>query len=478
MEGVTAQQALEARLQSQRDPLWWLQNILGVEPWGLQRQIVESIRDNPRTAVRACHGAGKSWLAACSVLWFLYSHPRAVVVTTAPTFRQVEKIIWQEIGRLHGEARYQLGGTLLQTEIKISPGWFAFGFAADKARPDSAQGVHSPHVLVIIDEAAGVEETIWIAIDGYLSGTHARLLSIGNPTDGQSVFAKEFSTPGTVRFSISAFDTPNFSVTEISIKDIREGNWKAKQDAYIAKHGSLPAPYLTTPAWVADKYRRWGESSPLWLARVLGQFPEISKDTLIPLSWIEKAHEKYRQEHPNRDLPLILGVDVARYGDDETCIYGRRGEFFQPVEAFGQADTMETAGKIRQLIREFKPAAVNIDAIGVGGGVYDRLKELGQTVFEYIASRKARDSEKFANLRAESFWGLRERAEEGRFALDPDDEEATGQLAALKYKIKSSGQIILEPKEDTKKRLGRSPDRADAIAIASVDLETDEIVIY
>lgn len=407
---------------------------------------MESVRDHPRTAVRSCHGSGKTYNAAEIVLWFALSFPGSRVLTTAPTFRQVETLLWQEIRQAHAKARVPLGGRMLLTQLKIEDGWFAIGYSTDD--PDSFQGHHADHLLVVFDEASGIDAAIWEAADGVLSGAHARILSIGNPTDPAGRFAEECKADGVSRVHISAFDTPNLA--GLTVEDFRDGSWQEKAPP-------LFAGAMVTPAWVADKMRRWGEASPLWISRVLGEFPDASTNTLIPLAWIEAAQR--RTLEPGE--PHTLGVDVGR-GHDETVIYERRGSVARLRYAKQTPDTMTAVGAVVQALRETWATHANVDVIGVGAGVVDRLVEQGRPVTGVNVGEKAHDSERFSNRRAEVFWGLRERFEFGEIDLDPDDDEILSQLCSITYDPNSRGQIVIQSKD----AMDSSPDRADALALA------------
>ena len=185
--------------------------MLGASLWAKQREIIEAVRDCAEVYVPSCHASGKSFTAAHVALWFLYSHPNSIVVTTAPTGRQVKKILWQEIRRAHGKAPVPLGGALLKQEMQIDEKWYAFGFSSDE--PTNFSGLHADWVLFIVDEATGIPAESWEAIDGVLSNEHAHLLAIGNPTDGSSEFAVRCAKggPGVAVLPISAYDTPNFT---------------------------------------------------------------------------------------------------------------------------------------------------------------------------------------------------------------------------------------------------------------------------
>jgi len=463
---LTKNDARKILERARRDPAWWVRHVLGAVPWEKQVEILEAVRDHPKTAVASCHGAGKSWVSAKAALWFLYSYPGSIVVTTAPTFRQVKRILWREIRQAWSGARYKLGGRLLQTSLELADGWMAFGFATDV--PENFQGLHAKHLLVVADEAPGIEPDIWEAIDGVLTGEHCRLLAIGNPTEPAGEFYKLFQTPGVKKIHISAFDTPNFTAYGITEEDIRSGAWEEKIT------GPLPFPELITPAWVTDKYRRWGPGSPMYQSRVRGDFPEAASDALIPLSWIEAAQK--RELEPGE--PVGLGVDVARFGDDETIIAVRRGPVVRLHSVAAKEDTMQTAGRVIRALSETGAGVAKVDVIGLGAGVVDRLKEQGKPVQEMNAAEAASDPERFANRRAEWYWALRERFQEGSIDLDPD-EELAAQLSSIKYRIDSRGRIQIESKEDMKKRGLPSPDRADAVVLAFANVQvSDPIMLW
>lgn len=425
----------------------------------MQREIAQSVCDNQETAVRSCHGPGKSFLGSRLALWFLYAHKPSLVITTAPTDRQVRGILWKEIRNGHRLARMPLAGTVLQQELKLDDNWFAWGFTAPEFDPDRFQGFHEVHILVIVDESAGVSDLIFDAIDGILTSEQARLLMIGNPTSASGRFYEAFRTPGIEKFKISAFDTPNFTEFGITREDIVANTWQEKIT------GDLPRPYLVTPAWVRKRYERWGLGSALWDARVEGDFPKAGIDTLIPLQYIETAQARTAQP----GIPVCLAADIARYGEDETVIMHRQGPVVRTLEVLPMCSTMEAAGHIkRQLIDTGAPCA-KIDAIGIGAGTYDRLVEQQQPAIEVNSSARSSEPERYLNARAEWYWKLREIFERGDIDIDPDDDILASQLASLKYRINSAGQIMIESKEDMKKRGISSPDRADTLAIAMAD---------
>jgi hypothetical protein len=443
-----------------QDPVWFVENVLGSKPWQKQTEILEAIRDGKEVAVASCHAAGKSWISARAVLWFLYCFRLSRVVTTAPTFDQVRDILWQEIRQAHASALRLLGGKMLETRLDLGPNWFATGRSTDNA--NRFQGAHSPkgYILAVIDEAAGIKPDIWVGIDGITTSEGAHKLAIGNPTEASGEFFEMFRAPGIHTIHISAFDTPNFTTFGITLDDIRNNTWKERIT------GPLPAPYLVDPQWVAKRWQRWGEDSPLWISRVMGSFPENSTDALIPLSWIERA-QATRLDPGEIN---VLACDVARFGSDESVIGQRRGPVARILKVTRQEDTMTTTGRIVQALLETGATEARIDAVGLGAGVFDRLKELGKPAVEMQAGHAPRNSERFLNARAEWYWGLRERLEAADIDLDPD-EDLTFQLSSIKYKPNSRGQIVIESKEDMKKRGLKSPDKADTIMMLFAAVE-------
>ena len=423
---------------SKKDPLWFMENVLGWElpPWDKQIEIVHAIRDFDRVTVRSGHGVGKTYIVSRIALWFLYTHVPSIVLTTAPTFRQVETVLWGEIRQAHRNARVKLGGTLLQTQIKIDDKWYALGFSTDDA--DRMQGYHEENILIIFDEAAGIPEEIWNAADGLLASPNAKLLAIGNPTSVDSRFYQTHKDPTFHKIHISCYDHPNV---------------KEKRIIY---------PKMVTYEWVVEMKRKWGENSPLYQAKVLGEFPEQETNTLIPIAWLDEC---IASTVPTVGENYALGVDIARFGDDSTVIAVVKGNTLLELKVYSKEDLMQTTGRIVNAIKKYSPEYVNIDDTGLGGGVVDRLRELGYKVNGINFGSSAEDKEHFADKRTEIYWNLRERIQRKEIQL-LNDPELHGDLTSPRYKYTSKGQIKLESKEELKSRLGRSPDKGDAVALA------------
>ena len=425
----------------ERDPAWFADQILGVEWWSKQREIAESVRDNPRTAVKACHGPGKSFGAAGIVLWFLRL-PRARVITTARTWHQVRNILWIEIAKQYRGAKVPLGGELFRTELQMGDGRYAIGLSTKPEQVESFQGHHAPNLLIVVDEASGVPEGIYEAAEGYMTTAGARMLLIGNPLAPEGEFYKAFTTSAGMyhRISISAYDLPWATGEKVS-------------DQLTAA--------LTSEQWVEDMKKKWGENSPQYQARVLGNFPTSADDAVISLAQVEDAQRKQRKG----DGPAVISCDVARYGSDETVIALRHGEKVRILKTYIGKPTTETAGHLIRYAREYeqlRPEIV-VDDDGVGGGVIDQLRENDMDVTPFNAGGRPRDPDGYPNVRSEAWFVLSEKLAD----LDLDeDAQLAGDLTAPRYKVDSQGRRVVEPKDQTKRRIGRSPDRGDAVMMA------------
>lgn len=286
----------------------------------------------------------------------------------------------------------------------------------------------------------------------------SRLLLIGNPTTVTGAFRRAFHEERDLyhTITISALDSPNVAA------------------------GKILVPGLTTAQWVQERQEIWGEDNPLYRARVLGEFPEQADDTLIKLSDIEAAANGDSPPAASRskgvlepapadsDNDVVLAVDVARFGSDQSVILCRRGQRVEDLKAFRGLDTMQLAGRVAAAIQELQPRQVYVDEVGVGAGAVDRLREQDYRVKGVNVARSVRESTIFANLRAEGYWKLREMFSAGLITIPPDNQ-LMGELAATRYSYDSLGRVIMESKDDMRSRGLPSPDRADALMLAFLE---------
>lgn len=454
-------------MRAQRDPVWFVTAVLGQAPWSKQRDILTGVRDHRQTAVRSCHGVGKTHSAAEVVLWFLFCFLNSRVITTATTWRQVEKLLWHEVNRQYVNARFPLGGHLLNTELKLDDGRYAIGLSAKPEDAEAFAGHHAPHLLQVFDEASGVHPKIFEAAEGHMTSAGAKRLLIGNPTRTVGEFYDAFhgSRGSYHRIHIGYRDAPAFTGEQVSEE---------------------VAAALLSREWVDDKRSKWGEGSPLWDVRVEGKFPQVGDDTVIPLGGIEDAQQRELVANPAK-LPVVIACDVARFGSDETVIGTRVGNQVRMVDRYVGNPTTHTAGRILAEVRRFPPNHVRvvIDDDGVGGGVTDMLREAVAAdvtlspvqVTGFKGGERAYRDDEYPNRRSELWFQGAEMM--GELDLD-DDDQLAADLSAPRYSFDSHGRRVVEPKAETKKRLGRSPDRGDMVLLTlvkppSVQVRDDQV---
>lgn len=431
-----------------------------------QTEIMNSVAKHTRTAVKSCHDSGKSYTASRLAGQYLATHPDSIVLTTAPTFRQVENVIWREIRGMYHKAIRPLGGDEpLKTRWEYSPNWYAIGISSRDS--NAIQGFHSKSgdILIIVDEGAGVSEDIFEGIEALLTSGHARLLVIGNPTSLTGKFFRMFKDPTVNKISISCFDTGNFKANGIkNLDDLRNFDFTKMV---------LPYPYLLNPQWAHHKLYDWGEDSPMFQSRVLGNFPEQDKNTLIPLNWLDLASTEERREMVPKGR-AAYGHDIARYGDDNSVRLKRYGDWVSDIDVFHQEDTTMTTGRAVDALRD-ELGLYFIDITGgLGAGPYDRLVELNYpTVYGLNMSAKATDPAQYINLRAELAWIVRDKFKRGEIYI-PDDDDLKAELSNIRYKLASDGRRQIESKDEIKKRVKRSPDRADALFMSYAHPEMGE----
>ncbi|MFE7930740.1 hypothetical protein ACFU6S_18755 [Streptomyces sp. NPDC057456] len=440
----------------------WARDKLGEHLWSKQIDIAESVRDHRLTAVHSCHGSGKSFNASRLVCWWLDTHPpgEARVVTTAPTGDQVKAILWSEINGawVKAEARgTKFIGRINETDWKLGKQLVAFGRKPSDYNPHAFQGIHAKYVLVVIDEACGVTKQFWTAAMSIATGEHCRILAIGNPDDPGSHFARVCQAGSRWNtIHISTFDTPNFTGEEVP-DDLK--------------------PMLVGQSYVDEMREEFGETSPTYISKVLGEFPNEAEDGVVRLSAVRACHAERENKRPlDEQVPIELGIDMGA-GGDETVIRERRGMVVGRRWGFREKDPVKATAKLLEIIQQVKPAAVKIDSIGIGWGIAGTLREKGlkgehqAVIIPVNVSEATTEPGKFPRLRSEIWWRIgRQLSEDRAWDLseleEKDREQLVTQLTAPKYSIDAAGRIVVEPKEETKKRLGCSPDDADALNLA------------
>jgi hypothetical protein len=431
------------------DPVQWAEAVLGITFWSAQVEIARALLEHRHVAVKAAHAVGKSKLVAAIMAWWIAGSGRplgdAFCISTAPTSAQLSAVVWRELGRCHRSGR--LPGRITGGQV---PTWMVDGELvamgrkpADLTDPEAAsssfQGIHAKWPLAVIDEAGGCPGWVFDACEAVATSAASRVIAIGNPTSRDSRFA-EICKPGSGWhvITVPAESTPAFTGEPVpaTLLDL-----------------------LVSRRWVEERRQRWGPDSPLYRSRVEAQFPQADDDALIDPAHVEAAQAL---ELPARG-PVTFGVDVARSGNDRTVIYRRQGGQLRRVHVAHGADLMQTSGKVAALLIEAgDEASAVIDTIGLGAGVFDRLREQGLPAVPFNASERARDPKRYRNARAEAYWRLREALAAGQVDLDPGDDELAGELVAQKWTVDSAGRVQIGSKAEQAK----SPDHADAAMMA------------
>lgn len=459
-------------------PALWFREKLKRHLWSTQVKILEAVRDHRMVAVQSCHGPGKSFTASGVVAWWLDCHPlgSAFAITTAPSWPQVEAILWREIKRRYNEGKLRgritldcqwhmgLDGT---KRADSSEELIAMGRKPADYDENTFQGIHARNFLAVLDEACGIPESLWTSVLALATNENARILAIGNPDDPNSRFAKVCAASSDWHvIKIPVWETPLFT-HEVC---------KRFEDEYgIKTNRTLPdedvpqdvAEGLVSPMWVRDRIKDFGIGSPVWTSKIDGEFPDVSDEYLISPALMQTC---YDTELPGLDKGRY-GCDIARKGVDKSVMYRNRGGVIRLVEAWAKMDTMESAGKIAAVLKSHGLSRVPavIDIIGVGAGVFDRLREQRFNVAPHQGSQRALNPAKFKNRRSEVWWSLREMMYSGDIDLDPADEKLYANLTSIKWGIDSSGRIFVETKEDMEERGLPSPDYGDAAVMSCIN---------
>tara|TARA_R110000765_G_scaffold23942_1_gene60146 strand:+ start:36 stop:1454 length:1419 start_codon:yes stop_codon:yes gene_type:complete len=425
------------------DPAGFCKHVVGMDPLPWQKEVLQAVASGERRiSVRSGHGVGKSCVASILVLHFLTTHYPCKVVITAPTSAQLYDALFAECKRRLKDLPPAVGKLFEATSdrivLKSSPSEaFCSARTSSKERPEALAGVHSENVLLIVDEASGVPESVFESAAGSMSGHNAVTLLLGNPVRANGFFYR--------------------TQTELS------------KDWYTKKVSCDDNP-LVSDDFLRDMASRYGEESNAYRVRVLGEFPEADEDTLIPLNIIEAARD--RDVDKSEVAPVIWGVDPARYGSDRSALAKRSGNYLlEPPKTWRDKSTMELCGIIQAEYESTpimqRPEEICVDSIGIGAGVVDRLIEMDMPARGINVAESASLNQKYVRLRDELWYRCREWFETKEVHI-PDDQQLIAELAAPRFTFTSSGKIKIESKDEMRKRgVGfGSPDLADAFCLS------------
>ena len=424
----------------EKNPVLWVQEVLGVEPDLWQKDFLTAIaRGDRKITVRSGHGVGKSTGSSWAMLWFFTTRSPVKVVVTAPTSAQLFDALFAELKRWINELPpvWQQLITVKQDRVVFNAAPDEMFISARTSRaeqPEALQGIHSEHVMLVADEASGVPEAVFEAAAGSMSGHSAVTLLLGNPTRSSGFF----------------YDTHNRLADE----------WT------VFKVSCVDSPRVSED-YVNEMKSRYGEDSNAFRIRVLGEFPRSDDDTMIPMDLIEGATNRDVSNNPY--APVVWGLDVARFGSDCSALCKRQANVVpETIRVWKDLDLMQLTGAVvaeyQALEEKHRPESILVDSIGLGAGVVDRLCELGLPARGINVSESPSFGSQYRNLRAE-LWGKAKAWLERRDCYLPKDDRLSGELATVRYKFASNGKLQIESKDDIRKRGLKSPDVADAFVL-------------
>ena len=460
MKLADQERLVEACTLYRDDPLAW---IMFMYPWGegalkewsgpdwWHVEVLEALKgylEKPPTgqpfqvAVATGHGTGKTFFSAMLIQWFMACRKSPQVITTANTETQLLKKTWRELAKWHEllYCREWFEWTATQYYYKKSPGtWFANAVTWSEGNSQAFAGTHEQSgTMMLFDEASDIADKIWEVTDGAMTTPYALWFAFGNPTRNAGRFYECFNKRKQTK------DQPGWLTWQIDARKCKASTLNGTEylDRMIREYGGVES----------DEAK----------IRVLGQFPDKARRQLISREAIERGQDTTVEAW--EFSPKLMGVDVARYGDNSSQICLRQGRKVFPITTIPKGDLMQTAGYVAAAIRQEKPAVVMVDGVGLGAAVVDRLRQLNFSVVDVNGGNKPTNP-RFLNKRAEMWWSMKEWMELGECEL-PKDQELKEHLLAVSWEpTKASGKVKLDSKEDIQAGFNFSPDKADALSL-------------
>ena len=425
----------------QNDPVRFVQEMLGAEPFDYQAEFLREVASpTRRLSVRSGHGTGKSTTASWAMLWFLLLKYPCKVVVTAPTSSQLFDAMFAELKRWIKELPKELQELLNvksdRVELVAAPAeaFISCRTARAENAGEALAGVHSDNVLLVIDEASGVPEVVFEASAGSMSSVNATTVMLSNPTRSSGTF----------------FESHN---------RMRKSWW--------TRRWSCEDSPLVAEEFIDEMRERYGPESSAFMVRVMGEFPLADDDTIIPFHLVEAAQHRDIEESP--ETPQVWGLDISRFGSDQSALCKRRGSVVTEISGWRGLDLMQTVGRVKAEYDALEPweqdrLEIMIDVVGIGAGVSDRLNELGLPIRPINVSESPSMKDTYLNLRAE-LWFKTKSWLENRTCKLPKDDQLLSELTSIRYSFTSSGKMKAESKDEMRKRGLGSPDLADALCL-------------
>lgn len=460
----------------------WKWDVLGFKTYEKMQEIGDTclFGEKNRSMVKSANGTAKSFEISLMIAWSasVFDPGETVSIISAPSVPQLEKVVFKYLKSHYNRAldrNVRLPGRIDESlgwvyDSAAGKGWLAFGRKPPEQDAVSVfQGVRSEfgRTNVFFDEAGGMSRAMFTAAEAVLTGADARFVGIGNPDNTGTEMQRAYTDPKLAAeynlFTISAMELPTWTGERVYPETPYGDEMEAKMLAS-----------LTQRSWVEHKKRIWGESDARYLSKVLGEFPPDSGSVFFGQNVINLAHETTLDPEGIRP---VLGVDIARYGQDESVIYQNRGGHVRLVDTWGKSDTVATARRIHDNAKRLGALEVRVDSAGIGGAVFDMLERLPEfagkpyMLIGIDGGTASPDPSRWANSRAYNHDFLRTEMAEGRIDLDFEDEDLKDQLLGVTYKFNNRGAIQITPKDEMKTVMDGSPDRLDACIYSTVDLE-------
>jgi len=439
MSKLSEQTMLDFTKRYYKSPTLFVREVLGVEPLPYQAEFLEAIASGERKiSIRSGHGTGKSTAASWAMLWFFLMRMPNKVVVTAPTSSQLFDALFAELKRWINELppafEQAINVKSDRVEHIAAPSEMFISARTSRAEtPEALAGVHSEHVMLVVDEASGVPEQVFEAAAGSMSGHSAVTIMLSNPTRSSGTFYE--------------------SQTRLS-------------DSWWTRRWSCVDSPLVSDEFVEEMRQRYGEESNAFRIRVLGEFPLADDDTIIPFHLVESA--THRDIEISEETKAVWGLDVARFGTDCTALCKREGPVVTEIRSWRGLDLMQTVGRVvaeyEALSPSKRPREILVDSIGLGSGVVDRLRELDLPVRGINVAESPSMKETYTNLRSE-LWFKAKAWLEDRSCKLPQNDKLVAELTSIRYSFTSSGKMKAESKDEMRRRGLSSPDLADAFCL-------------
>lgn len=483
-------------IEFRKKPTKFIRDVLGVTLEDYQKEIVTDIF-NPENRINTyvtCHAVGKTFTTGICAVAFLLLYPNSLVLMTASARRQVLNGLIANSKEVLKRANVNFTDalTINQMEIKVngSDKWKIFGFTSDENSDSAAQGLHADHMMIFMDEGAGIGDNIYDQMQGCATasgpGVINNIVVLGNPTNINNRFYEMSKIPHYNSKKISAFDTPNFKRFDIQMEHIRDGSWKQ-----IVGDTPYPSPYLISPAYVYDQYLQFGEDSLQFQTRVLANFPEKDTSSMFTKKMIADAMRNYPEKHEG---PIYMGLDVSgTVMGDETVLCVARPSGVEEFITIKTVVPTQIIAEVISVIKRYeargdKVMYCNIDTAGIGLGTYQQAISIRGKYGKYFKSfnganksslieHKYKDSvQKYNNRRSEAYFNLMNIMKFDRFYL-PENRYIESELLATQIDPYKNHLGLISKKDISKLIKGRSPDYADALSMAMLDIRDDKLSI-